>query len=116
MTLPTIEDIKFLIHILTAVDPQYPVVKGTDVASRLRALLNLYEKKGMIPIEVSAVGILRVDDEDTEHYEEISVGDTREVGHTLHWLHTVKEITIISRKKDVDVGTDNGSEAAETPE
>lgn len=96
MTLPTIEDIKFLIHILTAVDPQYPVVKGDDVASRLRALLDLYEKTGRIPIE--AVGILRVDDEGTEHYEEISVGDTREVGHTLHWLHTVKEITIISRK------------------
>jgi len=41
-----------------------------------------------------AVGILWEDDEGNEHYEEIAVGDTKEVGSRLTWLHTVKEITV----------------------
>lgn len=45
-------------------------------------------------MKADAVGILWLDDEGNEHYEEIAVGDTKEVGSTLTWLHTVKEITV----------------------
>ncbi len=45
-------------------------------------------------MKAAAVGILWEDDEGNEHYEEIAVGDTKEVGSTLTWLHTVKEITL----------------------
>ena len=41
-----------------------------------------------------AVDILWEDDEGNEHVEEIAVGDTKEVGSRLTWLHTVKEITV----------------------
>jgi len=41
-----------------------------------------------------AVDILWEDDEGNEHVEKIAVGDTKEVGSRLTWLHTVKEITV----------------------
>lgn len=51
MMLPTKEDIEFLIHILTSVDPQYPVVKGEAVGARLKNLLPLYDKGlGGLPV------------------------------------------------------------------
>lgn len=46
------------------------------------------------PDQAAAVGILWEDDEGNEHVEEIAVGDTKEVGSRLTWLHTVKEITV----------------------
>ena len=46
------------------------------------------------PDQAAAVDILWKDDEGNEHVEEIAVGDTKEVGSRLTWLHTVKEITV----------------------
>jgi hypothetical protein len=40
------------------------------------------------------VDVLWLDDEGNEHLQTFDVGDTKEVGHTIHWLHTVKEITV----------------------
>lgn len=39
----TEEDVDFLIHILTSVDPSYPVAKGVEVAERLKAFKQLWE-------------------------------------------------------------------------
>uniref|UniRef100_A0A6M3LW04 Uncharacterized protein n=1 Tax=viral metagenome TaxID=1070528 RepID=A0A6M3LW04_9ZZZZ len=43
----TKEDVDFLIHILTAVDPQYPVAKGDEVAHRLKELKKLWNDEGL---------------------------------------------------------------------
>lgn len=55
----TLEDVDFLIHILTAVDPEYPVTKGAKayaalyaVAERLKKLKKLWSKEGLPVVEV----------------------------------------------------------------
>jgi hypothetical protein len=48
----TLEDVDFLIHILTAVDPEYPVTKGDAVAERLKDLKKLWSKEGLPVVEV----------------------------------------------------------------
>lgn len=48
----TQEDVDFLIHILTDVDPQYAVKKGDEVAHRLKELKKLWTKEGMPIMEV----------------------------------------------------------------
>ncbi|GAH13215.1 unnamed protein product, partial [marine sediment metagenome] len=40
-------------------------------------------------MKADAVEILWEDDEGNEHVEKIAVGDTKEVGSRLTWLHTV---------------------------
>jgi len=51
----TKDDVDFLIHILTAVDPRYPVVKGDEVAHRLKGLKKLWTKEGIPVDEVDIV-------------------------------------------------------------
>lgn len=48
----TLEDVDFLIHILTSVDPEYPVTKGDAVAERLKDLKKLWSKEGLPVVEV----------------------------------------------------------------
>ena len=48
---------------------------------------------------VESVRILKVDDEGNEFEQEISVGDTEEVGTIMHSLITVKKIEVISRPR-----------------
>jgi len=51
-----------------------------------------FKEIGMV--KADGVDILWEDDEGNEHVEKIAVGDTKEVGSRLTWLHTVKEITV----------------------
>ncbi len=46
--------------------------------------------------KVAAVAIHRVDDEDNEHYEEITIGEVSEHGR---WTQTVTKIEILRRKR-----------------
>ncbi len=64
---------------------------GSTMLRKLR-----FEEIGMArdTDKAAAVDILWEDDEGNEHVEKIAVGDTKEVGSHLTWLHTVKEITV----------------------
>lgn len=72
--LPTVEDIDFLIHILTSVDPFYPVTKGVETADRLKELRKLWEKDGL---SVKQVDIIWASDQEFVGLE----GHTQTVGH-----------------------------------
>ncbi len=64
-------------------------VSGVLVA---QALLGIVGRSGTK--RVDKIGILRVDDEGAEHYEEISLDDISEHGR---WTQTVTEITILEK-------------------
>jgi len=51
----TKDDVDFLIHILTGIDPHYPVVKGDEVAHRLKGLKKLWTEEGIPVDEVDIV-------------------------------------------------------------
>jgi len=65
------------------------VESGPTMLRKLR-----FEEIAHARMKAAAVDILWKDDEGNEHVEEIAVGDTKEVGSRLTWLHTVKEITV----------------------
>lgn len=45
-------------------------------------------------MDVKSVKILWEDDEGAEFVDKYEVGDTKEVGDRLTWLHTIKSITL----------------------
>ena len=73
----TEEDIEFIIHVLTAVDPTYPVTKGVEIAERLKTLKGLWDGKGM-PISEVDITWEAHEDPSLRQIDTYDIGDLQE--------------------------------------